>query len=143
MMMSLGLFVFSIGTAAYQQLARASEQRWAATDRPGQRAAQQYLGKGEETISLSGALMPEVTGGPINLAVIEQMASSGKSWTLVAGTGVVLGQWIIKSLSETQSVFMSNGAARKIEFTLELTRVDDDRVDLLGDITPFVAGILS
>ena len=45
-MLSLGLFVFSIKTAPYQQLQRSNSQRWASNNRVGKPPAYQYLGQG-------------------------------------------------------------------------------------------------
>ncbi len=58
MMMSLGLFLFEIGTLPYQQLARSSEYRFAESERFGARSAQQFTGEGDDKITLSGALYP-------------------------------------------------------------------------------------
>lgn len=38
-------------------------------------------------------------------------------------------------MDETSSSLFRDGAAGKIEFTLSLEHVDDDRTDLLGDIS--------
>lgn len=46
MMMSLGTFVFSLQTAAYQQLQRQMSWRHPASERVGARAARQYVGPG-------------------------------------------------------------------------------------------------
>lgn len=134
MMMALGLFVFAVPTAAYQQLQRQTAWRHASQSRVGQRPAYQYLGPGEDTISLSGVLMPELTGGRVTLDLLRVMAEQGLAWPLIEGTGRIYGLWAIASISETDSVFFRDGMPRKIEFDLALTRVDDDRLDLLGTV---------
>lgn len=134
MMMALGMFVFAVPTAAYQQLQRQTAWRHASQSRVGQRPAYQYLGPGEDTISLSGVLMPELTGGRTSLDLLRVMAEQGKAWPLIEGTGRIYGLWSITSVSETSSVFFRDGMPRKIEFELALTRVDDDRLDLLGSV---------
>ena len=132
MMMALGMFVFAVPTAAYQQLQRQTAWRHASQSRVGQRPAYQYLGPGEDTISLSGTLLPEFTGGRVSLDLLRVMAEQGKAWPLIEGTGRIYGLWAITSVSETDSVFFRDGMPRKIEFELALTRVDDDQLDLLG-----------
>ncbi|HBG96500.1 MAG TPA: oxidoreductase, partial [Chromatiaceae bacterium] len=47
------------------------------------------------------------------------------------GSGMVWGRWIIESISDTKSVFFSDGAARKIEFTLSLKRYLEDLIPTL------------
>lgn len=126
MMMALGTFVFSLPDLAYQQLQRSAAWRHASSERVGARAARQYLGPGEETIELSGLIAPELTGSPASLDTLREMAAEGRPLTLVDGTGVVHGAFVITGLQETRTLFFPDGAARKIEFSLSLMRVDDE-----------------
>lgn len=134
MMLALGLFVFSLPTLSYQELQRQTSWRFAETPVLTVRPRQQFIGLGTDTISLKGELRPEVIGKAISLSYLRTMADTGKAWTLVDGAGRFYGLWIITELNETKSVFLSNGQAKKIDFDLNLKRVDDDRVDLLGDL---------
>ncbi|MER2104459.1 MAG: phage tail protein, partial [Pseudomonas atacamensis] len=54
------------------------------------------------------------------------------AWPMVEGSGRIYGLWIIESLSETKTIFFRDGTPRRIEFTLSLKRIDDDRIDLIG-----------
>ena len=49
-MLKLGEFTFGVDTAAYQQLTRVSEYRWASQERIGQGPALQSVGLGSDTI---------------------------------------------------------------------------------------------
>lgn len=126
MMMALGTFVFSLPQLAYQQLQHATAWRHASSERVGARAAHQYLGPGEETIELSGLVAPELTGDPASLGLLRDLASEGRPLSLVDGTGVVHGAFVITSINTTRTLFFADGAARRIEFQLALLRVDDD-----------------
>lgn len=143
MMLSLGLFIFEVNSAAYQTLQRQSAQRWQSSDRIGLRAAQQYLGKGDDTIALSGVLMPELSGGQSSLDLLQSLANSGKAHVLLDGSGKALGIWIIVSISENHSEFFRDGKARKSEFTLSLKRIDDDRVDDLDNLSGYIESIIA
>ncbi|TRX75287.1 phage tail protein [Pseudomonas mangiferae] len=134
MMMALGLFVFSLPTLAYQELQRKTEYRHASSSRVGSNPARQFVGQGEDSITLPGVLMPELAGSPISLDVLRYMAGTGKAWALVEGTGRIYGTWVIENIDETRSLFFTDGAARRIEFSLSLKRVDDGRADLLGNL---------
>ncbi|OLU22487.1 oxidoreductase [Pseudomonas sp. PA15(2017)] len=142
MMMSLGMFVFSLHTLAYQEFQRQTEWRHGTTSRIGTNPARQYLGRGEDSITLPGTLLPELAGTALSLDQLRQMADTGSAWPLVEGTGRVYGLWVIESLSETRSYFFANGAARRIEFNLVLKRVDDGRTDLLGSLTGILGNLL-
>lgn len=132
-MMALGQFVFCLSTLAYQDLQRQMKWRHASNSRIGARAARQFLGVGDDSFNLSGVLMPELTGSAAALDELREMGNLGASWPLVDGTGVVYGLYVIEGLNETKTVFLSNGAARRIEFQLQLERVDDGMTDSIGD----------
>lgn len=135
MMLSLGMFVFSLSTLAYQELQRQTNWRHASNSRVGTSPAMQFVGRGEDTITLPGILLPELAGSVLSLDALRLMANTGKAWPMVEGTGRIYGLWVIESLSETKTVFFRDGTPRRIEFTLTLKRTDDDRIDLLGAAT--------
>jgi phage protein U len=135
LMMALGLFVFGIKTIPYQQLQRQRQWRHPSASRVGRRPARQFTGPGDDTITLSATLYPEITGGKVSIALLSAMADTGKAWTLLQGDGTFYGHYVIEDISETASIFFTDGSARKIDFSLKLSRVDDDDIDMLGEIT--------
>ncbi|CAI1106851.1 Phage protein U [Serratia ficaria] len=134
MMMTLGLFVFQLQTLPYQTMLRTVDYRWPSNSRIGQRPALQFLGVNEEKITLSGALLPEITGGKISLQLLDVMAAEGKAWPLLEGTGTIYGMFVVNNVSETRTEFFSDGSARRIEFSLTLTRVDESLTAMYGDL---------
>lgn len=128
MMMALGLFVFSLDTAPYSEFQRQVGWRHPGNSRVGRRPSHQFTGPDDETITLSGKLMPELTGGDLTLAVLELMGDTGDSYTLIEGTGRYYGQFVIDSLDTKRTYFFQDGAARACDFTLKLTRVDDGQI---------------
>lgn len=142
MMMALGMFIFSLETLAYQEFQRQTEWRHGATSRIGTNPARQYLGRGDDTITLPGVLLPALAGTTLSLDTLRYMADTGKAWPLVEGTGKIYGVWVIESLQETRTLFFRDGAARRIEFTLVLKRIDEGRVDLLGSLVGAAGDVL-
>ena len=134
MMLALGLFIFSLPTLSYQELQRQTSWRFAENAVINVRPRQQFIGLGSDTMSLKGELRPEIVGKAISLSYLRSMADTGKAWTLIDGAGRFYGLWLITDLNETKSVFLSNGQAKKIDFDISLKRVDDNRVDLLGEL---------
>ncbi len=49
------------------------------------------LGPDNDQLTLSGVLMPEVTGGRLSLLALELMAEQGKAWPLIEGSGTIYG----------------------------------------------------
>ncbi|KIH84230.1 phage tail protein [Pseudomonas batumici] len=142
MMLALGMFVFSLSTLAYQELQRQTEWRHASNNRIGAPPARQFLGRGEDTITLPGILLPELAGSMFSLDALRLMANTGKAWPVIEGSGRLYGLWVIESLSETKTIFFRDGTPRRIEFSLTLKRIDDDRIDLLGAGTATGVNIL-
>lgn len=142
MMLALGMFVFSLHTAAYQEMQRQTDWRHPSTNRVGAQPARQFLGRGEDAITLPGMLLPELAGTVLSLDALRTMADTGKAWSLVEGSGRVLGLWVIEKITETRTLFFPDGAARRIEFSIELKRIDDGRVDLIGSAISSAGNII-
>lgn len=124
-MMVLGIFPFSIDTAAYQKLTRRKSWDWQTQPLIGQRDAQQYMGPGEEVISLEGVVYPHYAGGPVQLAALRAIGDSGLPQLMVSGAGVPMGKWIVLSVEEEQGPFFERGAPRKQTFKMELKRYQE------------------
>ena len=141
-MLCLGLFVFALDSLSYQELQRRSSWRHASQALVGARSASQYIGPGDDIITLNGVLVPEFAGEEISLSLLRLMADQGAAWVLVEGTGTIYGAFVITELQETRSLFYATGEPRRIEFTLTLKRVDQDAqeaadqmlADSMGDL---------
>ena len=133
-MLTLGMFVFMRQSLPYQSLQRSADYQWPSNSRVGKRDAFQFLGPGDDKITLTGDLYPEMTGGRLSMLALYTMADEGRAWPLISGTGTIYGMFVITNVSETGTVFFADGSPRKISFTLSLTRVDDSLAALYGDI---------
>ncbi len=124
-LMAFGTFVFSLATAAFTDLQRQSAWRHPATERIGARSARQFVGVGEETLTLNGVLAPPLTGDFAVLDELRTLADEGRPAALVDGAGRVYGSYVITALNETATLFFADGVPRRVEFSLSLARVDD------------------
>ena len=120
-MMKLGDYIFSVQTAAYQQLSRNTAYRWKGIERYGEHSTMQYTGPGKDTITLPGVIYPEFRGGLGQLEAMREEAGKGEPLQLTDNRGGVHGKWCITSINETQTTFFHDGAPRKISFSLQLT----------------------
>ncbi|MGK3078844.1 phage tail protein, partial [Pseudomonas aeruginosa] len=105
MMLSLGMFVFSLHTLAYQEFQRQTEWRHVSSSRIGAQPARQFIGRGDDAITLPGVLLPELAGSALSLDVLRQMADTGSAWPMVEGTGRIYGLWVIERVTETRTLF--------------------------------------
>jgi phage protein U len=139
MMMIFGVFPFSISTAVYQQLQRSTNWRHPSNSRMGNMPAYQFIGRGEDTISLDGSIVPEF-GAPMSLTALRVMGDTGKAFPLIGGTGKVYGLYILTDIQETQTIFFKDGKPRKIDFNLKLTQVQKPGV-LIGNAVGSLLGL--
>ncbi|MEY9128351.1 phage tail protein [Bradyrhizobium yuanmingense] len=119
-LLALGAYRFSINNAAYQKFDRTSAWRWPSTERIGMAPAPQYVGPGEDTITLDGVIYPHYRGGLRQVDQMRAQAGLGQPLPLVTGFGRYLGNYVIEKIREGQETLMSDGAPRRIEFTIEL-----------------------
>ncbi|WP_346082757.1 phage tail protein [Gibbsiella dentisursi] len=133
MMMILGVFVFELNTVPYQSFERNNTWRHAKNARIGASPRYQYVGPDAEPVTLSGTLYPEISGGDLSLAALRAMAYTGKPWPLIEATGAIYGMFVIKALRQTRTEFLSDGKARKIDFTLELEKVSEDLLENINE----------
>ena len=134
-MAALGLFVFELRTVPFQGMQEEKQYRFAYNSRVGKRPSWQFLGLSNDPITLSGTLCPEISGGKFSMMALEAMADSGKAWSFIGGEGTIYGMYVIESISKNKSEFFHDSAARKIDFTIKLTRVDESLSEMFGDIS--------
>ncbi|MFA5712135.1 phage tail protein [Mycolicibacterium sp.] len=126
-MMMLGTeYMFSVSTAAYQSLRRSAAYRWPAQERIGRRPARQFVGPGDETMTLDGTIYPHYLGGIGQIERMREVAGRGDPLALVDGRGSNLGQWCIERVEETDTVFGADGRPRRMDFVLGLVRYGED-----------------
>lgn len=130
-MLQLGGYQFSIENAAYQRFFRSSEYRWANIERVGKNDALQFTGMGADTISLQGAIYPHFRGGLGQVDKMRRTAEIGIPLPLVAGTGKVLGIWVITRVGEGQRTFAEQGAPLRQDFFISMRRYDGGLRSLL------------
>jgi phage protein U len=125
MMLSLGDFQFSVNTAAYSELSLKAEYSWAAVNRLQNTPQHQAVGKETRSISLQGIVYPFYReAGTEQIETLRKAAAKMEPQSLTSGDGRYLGRWIVKSVSQTDSVFFSDGTPQKQEFSLELEQFD-------------------
>lgn len=141
--MALGMFVFTLSTASYQELRRTTNWRHASNSRVGSSPAYQFVGKGEDKITLNGVIYHEITGNRTMLDVLRQMADTGKAYTLIEGTGKIYGLAIITDIEDGKSYFFKDGAERKTEFSIKLTLIRELEPSILGTLIGMGVGAIN
>lgn len=129
MMAALGQFIFALNTLAFNEMRRCNAWRHPSNSRVMDRPAHQYVGPGDETITLTGLQAPEFMGDRKALDRLRDMADKGKAYALVNGAGETFGAFAIENIEETGTIFVREGVPRRVEFTINIVRVDDALTD--------------
>ncbi len=125
-LMALGGFIFSLPTVAYNQLQRRRTWRHPGQARVGAREATQFVGPGDDIVTLSGNLAPQIIGDRFALEDLATLADQGADWPLIDGEGQVYGDFLITDLDTTQRGILQGGVWTVCDFTLTLKRADDE-----------------
>lgn len=125
MMLSLNSFQFSVDTAAYDELVLKADYPWVSVNRLQNTPQYQAMGKETRAISLKGTVYPSYReAGASQIEELRENAARMEPQLLMTGDGRYLGRWVVKSVSQTDSVFFRDGIPQKQEFSLELERFD-------------------
>ena len=129
MILSLGQFVFSVDTLTFNELQRSRSWSFASNDIAHGRPQYQFTGTGEETISIPFLIYQEHGfGNRQSVDDLAEMADTGAGYVLIDGSGYIYGVFAIDSIDDNRSFLTINGVPRKVDGTLKLTRVDDNRI---------------
>ncbi len=102
-------------------------QRESATDyveKPivGARQPLEYVGEGQDTVSLFGRLFPKRFGGLTGLIALQAARVSGFPQFVIRGDGIPLGWFVIDHIAERQTYLDVDGVGQVIEFDIILRR---------------------
>lgn len=121
-LVALGAYRFAVASGGVGSVDRTTEWRWASQEVIGAPPALQYIGPGEDKVTLKGIIFPHYRGGLGQVDAMRAQAGRGQPLTLVDGTGRYYGVWVITSIGEEKSFLFADGAPRRIEFTVEIKR---------------------
>lgn len=122
-------------TPNFETIQRDAQFTWVSNDRLSRDPAMQFVGPGEENISIDGKMYPYHFGGLDTIARLRAAGRRGKPMDMVrfyplkepAGYAAeAIGTFAIKRVRTIESKIGSIGVAHKIDFTVELARYGDD-----------------
>jgi uncharacterized protein len=134
-----------VDTPSFETLQRDTQFTWVNADRLSRDPAMQFVGPGEENISVDGKMYPYHFGGLSTIAKLRAAGRAGKPHLLARfypldnkGYGAEsLGNFVIKRVRTIEHKIGAIGVAHKIDFTLELAKYGDD---VNGTAAPAFAG---
>ena len=126
MLMALGQFVFTTDVLSFDALQRQRQWKYANNQVARGRDAVQFMGSGDDTVTLNGKIYQEHSiGKRQSIDDLAKMADRGRGYVLTDGSGYIYGVYKIDSIDEDKNTFVDVGVARKIDFSIKLSRTDD------------------
>jgi uncharacterized protein len=99
----------------------------------------EFMGEGDEEITLSGQLLPTKIGGLNELEIVTKMMKTGTRFPLHRGDGKRMGWFALTKVSESHSQLMRNGVGFVVKYSVTMTKVQADA----GSGQQIIAGLLS
>lgn len=129
-LMTFGAVLFTTRLRGLAEFRRVAEYRYPLIERVRLGPVRQSLGPGAETVSVSGVIHPDFSGGPQDVQTLRD--AGAEPARLVDGAGRNLGLWAVLRVEETWTRQGRDGLPRRIAFNAEFGRVGPD--DAAGDL---------
>ncbi|HEV7293119.1 MAG TPA: phage tail protein [Devosia sp.] len=96
----------------------------------------EFMGEGDDKITLSGQLLPFKTGGLTELDMAHEFRRSGQRLPVMRGDGKMYGWFAIESVEESHSELMRNGVGFVVKHSISLIKVGPEGAspNILGTI---------
>ena len=140
--MMWGLFPFSADSIPYEEFDLSTSFKYAENSKVGAPNSLQYLGKGNDEITLKGVLLPLVTGGRNVVDIFKMQAEMGYAFPLIESSGRIHGTFVCTSVTETSKYFESNAAPNRIDFTISFKRDDDSALNYASILTTQLVSLI-
>lgn len=121
-MAMLDTFVFSLSKTDFNTLNRTRSYGFAEIQKAQDHAGLQSLGKDMEEITISGSVTT-LRAGIDPLGTLFTIADKKEAVSFILGYGFVLGDFSITKVVEDRSIFLDDGRAIKVDFTIDLKKV--------------------
>lgn len=83
----------------------------------------EFMGEGDDKITLSGQLLPFKTGGLTELEIAHGFRQSGQRLPVLRGDGKMFGWFAIESIQEAHTDLMRDGVGFRVKHTIALVKV--------------------
>jgi uncharacterized protein len=96
---------------------------FARKDLLGRLPGREFVGEGDDQITLSGQLLPTKIGGLTELEAVHALRRAGERLMVLRGDGLVLGWFAIESVRESHERLGVNGVGQVVKHDIKLVRV--------------------
>ena len=117
---------FTTDTSALNKIDHSTSYKWVNVERLDRPHASQFLGKGEDTIVISGEYYPALGGNANAMEAIRSKADEGKPRLLIDGSGKVWGKYTCPDVKDGKEELMDDGKPQKVTFSVTLKKYYPD-----------------
>lgn len=126
MLYSIGALTLDTRPFSVETVQRSTSADFADKATMGGIAAREFMGEGEDKLTLSGQLLPFKIGGLTELEMAHSMRRAGQKLPVLRGDGVRLGWYVIDKIGENHEELMRDGVGFFIKYTIDMTKVSAD-----------------
>jgi len=116
------------------EMKRSSAADFATKPTIGGLQGREFMGEGEDKLTLSGQLLPTKTGGMSELESAHSFRRAGTRLPVVRGDGKSFGWFVITSISESHTDLMRDGVGFVVKFDIDLAKVDAPSAGSAGNL---------
>lgn len=90
----------------------------------GRLPGREYVGEGDETLTLKGQVLPTKIGGLGEIEALHGLRRAGEQIMVVRGDGAVLGWFAVENVKESHEHLGADGVGQVVKHEIKLVRVD-------------------
>ncbi|EFO30921.1 phage P2 GpU superfamily [Roseibium sp. TrichSKD4] len=120
---ALGMFLFAPSIGSYEELEHTWNFKWAKPDPIGSPPVKQWMGKGDEELSIIGGVWPEIQpSGTWKIDRLAKVAGLGVPLVFLSGSGTVFGLWCVEQIHKRDTLIEEWGIPGAIEYEIYLSK---------------------
>ena len=126
MLYSIGTITLDTRPFSVDDVERSGSADFAVKPLIGSLPGREFMGEGDEKLSISGQLLPSKIGGLTELEALHAMRRSGQRLPVMRGDGKMFGWFVIEDIRESHSQLLANGIGFTVKHTISLTKTSPD-----------------
>lgn len=115
---------------------------YAKKDLLGRLPAREFVGEGDETLTLKGQVLPSKLGGLSAIEALHGLRRRGERLFVMRGDGAVKGWYAVEHIAENHEMLGPNGVDQVVKHEVKLVMVDPPDSDAGGGIINDLIGLL-
>jgi phage protein U len=123
MLYSIGSLTLDTRPFSVDEMQRSASADFATKPLIGTMQGREFMGEGEDKITLSGQILPFKIGGLTELEMAHSFRISGQKLPVLRGDGKRMGWFVIESISETHQDLMRDGVGFFVKHSITLVKV--------------------